>query len=345
MNDIFKSGLNSSLEHLRGFAVSIIFYNFIKSGLYAEIKKGNTTVKAISDRLHMNPVRIKAILNFLRAERLLSYNNDSDMWCLNKEAEALYLAEGWLELLVGGYGNTVLQLTDNLHSEIPITRNFQAVGSGSCKMSNFGAFPLLQSMFSSFNTNITDKYAIIDFGCGDGAALATFLKHLPNSIGYGFEYTDESIQNAKQYLSTANLANKTSLYKFEENVFFDKVLSIPTDYKKCIVFSFVLHEILGQHGDGYLQDFLVKIRELLKPHALLIIEVDYNIDKALEKDPVYALGYYNLYNLLHDFTGQKLETIDYWRTLFSKTGFEIKKMSPISESIDPTNLEIGFYLE
>ena len=57
-----------------------------------------------------------------------------------------------------------------------------------------------------------------------------------------------------------------------------------------------------------------------------------------------GLAYYNPYYLLHSFTEQRLETIEYWKQVFREAGLTIVAVEHPDKDYDSLELKVGFLL-
>jgi 2-ketoarginine methyltransferase len=110
------------------------------------------------------------------------------------------------------------------------------------------------------------------------------------------------------------------------------------------VLGFVLHEILGQDGERGVIDFLSEIRRENPGAHVVVIEVSDQIHDRTQMQHGLARSYYNPYYLLHYFTNQKLETHEYWLSVFARAGFEVLARATTSAEVDSTGLELGYLL-
>ena len=101
---------------------------------------------------------------------------------------------------------------------------------------------------------------------------------------------------------------------------------------------------MAQDGEQGVINFLLKLNKHFPDAKLIVVEVDDAFGSAsIYSDPIY-LGYYNPYFLLHHFTQQKLEKVEFWRKIFALAGLSIISENKIESVVDSTGLEIGFLL-
>jgi 2-ketoarginine methyltransferase len=125
----------------------------------------------------------------------------------------------------------------------------------------------------------------------------------------------------------------------------DYIAGLAQDERCVIVLSFVLHEILAQHGEGPLHELLSGFAQDPRVVGLVIVEVDPAPTNARLQDSASGRGYYNLYYLIHDNTKQRLMPHAFWERLFADCGFNLLAVEHISEKADPLRLEIVFLLK
>jgi 2-ketoarginine methyltransferase len=112
----------------------------------------------------------------------------------------------------------------------------------------------------------------------------------------------------------------------------------------CFLTAFVLQEILEQAGRSAVIQLLTSTFRRHPGASWIVIEVDHRPrDPGVMSHPL-GLGYYNPYYLIHALTEQRLETLDFWYSLFSEAGLAVAAVERPDPSIDSLGLKVGFLL-
>lgn len=301
---------------------------------YMHSKKKSST-QDIANSLALDPTRLEAFLLYLRNAGLV-LKDSNGLWSVSDKLVRMQVYQPWIEMMIGGYGITFLNLYDGLKDKnLILDRNEKYVGSGSCGISQFGALPLVKELIYKHELKCD---SVLDIGCGNGNYLYSLSQMLGKIEAYGIEPSEAVVLEANNYLSKLGVSHHIKVFKGSAKDF-DKVI---TEKPKVILICFVLHEILAQEGKQGVINFLKKIKNYFPLSKVVVIEIDEKFSEI--KNKKIEQGYYNPYFLLHFFTNQKLETADFWRNMFADIGFKILEEKKISNKLDDTGIEVGFLL-
>ena len=328
-----------TLEYIRNFCLISVLDNFFNLGIGEYInKKSSATLEDIAFDKKLDKERLEATLNYLKNEGFVSKNSKNE-WIITNCYKNIFPYKAWIEMMVGGYGQTFLNIDQGLYSKKKVLhRNIEKVSNGSCGISSFGALPLVKEVI--INNNISCK-TVADVGCGNGNYLIELSNLLGNIKALGIESNKKSANLANNFICKKNLSKKIKVIQNKGQEIPKSLIDFQPD---VVLICFVLHEILAQEGKEGVIKFLIKISTLLPNSKFIIIEVDdefYNSSNYL--DPIY-LGYYNPYFLLHFFTNQKLMKKAFWREVFKSSGLLILKEYNILSELDSTGIEVCFLL-
>jgi len=163
-------------------------------------------------------------------------------------------------------------------------------------MSSYGAFPAVCDMLDTFACSTPPL--VLDVGCGDGS-LGPFLKRRGSQLRYvGIE--DPRVTRSEPLRASSGPGSTGEESGIARVSLKDYVAGLAQDERCVIVLSFVLHEILGQHGEGPLRELLSGFAQDPRVVGLVIVEVDAAPTNARLQDSASGRGYYNLYFLIHD---------------------------------------------
>ena len=332
----FENYLIEAIQPIRNFALASSIYHLFETGIFDQIHDW-CEIKDLVCNLELEEQKLVGFLLYLNNEKIIIIKDGKTK--LTKKGLSFALARSWYTMLIGGYGNTFLQIGDCLKQNTGFAdRDIVKVGVGSCGISYYDAFPLTKKLLNYLDL---PPKSICDLGCGNGMYLTEFYKYFGDIEMEGIEPNEESCAVARQHIESHNLSNKIKIHCNNAVDFICKELSNPPD---VFILGFVLHEIFAQSGKDKLLDFLLTIRNNFPSSHVVIIEVNNQIaNKSIMKHKL-SEAYYNPYYLLHYFTNQKLEKSEFWEDVFQQSGFEIVASASTDKNIDSTGLEIGYLL-
>jgi 2-ketoarginine methyltransferase len=137
-----ESKLVASLEPFKGFVESCVLYGLRKTAMLEDLVRGETFSDLVSSR-EMDAARMKAVQHFLITADYLDPHTDR----ATQKLKDVFDARGLYEMMIGGYGETFLNLSDGFPGRsAPVARNGEWVGRGSCEMSKHDSLPVIQQM-------------------------------------------------------------------------------------------------------------------------------------------------------------------------------------------------------
>lgn len=337
MSSSTEMRLIEALQPIRSFVVAAAIQHLFHSGLYDALGTTDHDEAAVIARLELEPARAEALLQFLRNEGYLGGANGR-VHMLDK-ARALAEFRGWYTMLIGGYGQTFLELGDKLRvGSASATRRADLVGIGSCAISHYDAIPLTRRLMAQIPGGVQ---RVLDLGCGNALYLVEFCKLFPQIEAWGVEPDRRGYEAAVALVEHAQLQRRIHLTCSGAVEFFHAPVDFAPD---LTVLGFVLHEILGQEGEAGVVAFLRQLTDRFPDIHLVVIEVDQKMADPSAMRHGLSLAYYNPYYLFHPFTRQRLETRAFWLALFQAAGLAVIAEDTVTPDVDSTGLELGFLL-
>ncbi|WP_035723624.1 2-ketoarginine methyltransferase [Bradyrhizobium sp. ARR65] len=325
MEKNFEAVLIEKLEPIRGFFLAQAIFHFFSSGLFDSLAEKPKSVGTLAAEHRLNSDRLTAFMQYLGNENIVVF--DGSIVQLTSSAREFGQYRPWYELLVGGYAETLLQISDTLCGAGFASRCDRLVGQGSCGISEYDAIPLVQNLLTRLPSAALE---IIDLGCGDGRFAARILDGLPDSNGIGVDVSPPETSPHERL-------------KIEQASALDYVQRLAprlqSEPPSVVVVAFVLQELLGQAGRPTVVEFLRTLR--VKGRFVAVVEVDYRPTDPRVMRHGLGRAYYNPYYLLHNLTAQRLAPIDFWEALFLEAGFRPIASGEVSFEIDSTGLEFG----
>jgi 2-ketoarginine methyltransferase len=335
--NVTEDQLVASLQPLRGFVLASTIQHLFATGLYDELRaRGDVDVGELAEALGYERERLDALLTFLRHEDIVTYTGARVS--LGERATDLAEVRAWYEMMIGGYAETFLQMGDRLRAGSPsATRNGGLVASGSCGISMHDSLPIVRRLLTDSSR---DYRELLDLGCGSGVYLTELTSWYPRLRAVGIEPSQEAVEAARRWVDAAGLGDRIDV-QLADAVSFLESRTVRPD---LVLLCFVLHEILGQRGEAGVRALLTTLFDTNPDADLVIIDVDHRWrDEAAMRRPL-AVAYYNAYFLLHPFTQQRLERIDYWERLFASCGLQVADRLTTDPQLDSTGFEIGWLL-
>lgn len=330
--------LIDALQPIRAHVVATCIYHLFKSGLYDSIyEQGPISARELAQTHGFEPERLVALLLFLSNEGLLERREPG--FALSDQGRALRDFRGWYTMLIGGYGETFLQLGDKLGLGAgPAERNAGLVGEGSCAISHYDAIPLTRSLMQEMPGR---GRRMLDLGCGNAAYLVEFCKAYPDTMAIGVEPSADGCRYAEELVAQHGLSDRITIVNDDAQGLLKRTLPFEPD---LLVFGFVLHEVLGQSGPAGVLELLSFVARRFAGSHVAVIEVDGRMDDPGVFEHGLGLAYYNAYFLLHPFTAQRLARASYWEEMFERAGFDVVAKQTVDHDVDSTDLELGYLL-
>ncbi|HVG59544.1 MAG TPA: 2-ketoarginine methyltransferase [Hyalangium sp.] len=329
--------LIEALQPIRQYVIATAVYHLFDTGLFDALSRPEAVpLRELCERHHFDSVKLEALLKFLRNEGYVV--EQESRYALSAKGRALADFRGWYTMMIGGYGNTFLQLGKKLDRDGGwATRDGEKVGVGSCGISHYDAIPLTRRLMEK----VPHGRRMLDLGCGNGLYLVEFCKAMPHIEAWGVEPHPEGYKAAVELVRRHELEHRIQLTCSSAVEFLASPFEWNPDF---VVLGFVLHEVLAQEGEAAVIELLDRLTQRFPELNLIVIEVDYRIDDPRAMQHGLSLAYYNSYYLLHPFTRQRLETEPFWDRLFERGHLEIVAKDRVSADVDSTGLTIGYLL-
>ena len=334
-----EARLVEALQPIRGFALASSLQHLFALGLYDLLNDRSSTgmtAAQISVERSWEPARVRQLLFFLTCEGVLERSGET--YGLSPKAHAIAEFRSWYEMLIGGYGETFLQMGEKLSlGSSAASRNGLAVGRGSCGISFLHSIPMVEELLSVIEQPVK---LILDLGCGSAAYLTTLCTKRPELRCVGVEPDSGAFAAAEQEVTNAGLSDRINLVQLGCLDFVESGNCTPD----VTLLAFVIHEILGQEGRSGVERLLGSIFAAAPDSYLIVVDINYKSDETAPMRHALATAYYNSYFLLHPFTSQRLERDIYWEDLFDALGLEIVARASADPDMDSTGFPCGWLL-
>jgi 2-ketoarginine methyltransferase len=331
----FQRRLIDNIQPIRHFFLAQVLHHALDLRVFSALaEEPGIELKALADRLDLDPQRLLGLLLFLQNE---GYVVDERGWLLTGRGSELPVFAPWYEMLVGGYAPTMQQLGDVLRPGAGwAARDTTRVGAGSCGIGVYDAAPVVQQLIGSAGREIT---TLIDLGCGDAGFLIDVLLEHPGLRGVGVEPNLESVERARTLRAGRGVCDRLDL--FEGTAADVDKLELPALGRgACFMTAFVMQEMLEQEGETAVEEMLRNTFQAYPEARWLVVEMDYRPDAPLMAHGL-ALAFYNPYFLIHTVTEQRLESREWWNAMFARAGLTSMMSAYPDDRADTTGLQFG----
>lgn len=334
-----EQDLIAAIEPIRGFVLASMTYHFFDSGLFDYLRaRPAASLTRIATDLRLNVKKLRGLLDYLVNENLVARHEEEYRLC--ERAVQLHRFKGWYTMLIGGYGNTFLQMGSVLGSDTQwASRDAAKVGIGSCEISHYDAMPLTRSLMAQSPRRGCN---LLDLGCGNALYLAEFCRSDPDLRALGVEPDRGGYEAGLRTIDQYGLSDRVSLVNMGAVEFMRSDIRFEPDF---LILGFVLHEIVGSEGRASTVEFLRSIVHRFPRIRLIVIEVDERSREPHVMRHGLSRAYYNPYYLLHNFTRQQLLPHSEWLKIFAEARLELLTSETTSDQVDSTRLEIGYLLQ
>lgn len=330
--------LVEALQPVRGMFLAQAIEFGLRSGLLERIDAASVPVADLAANLGWSGERLRGLLRYLAVEGVVTDPEGSP--ALTARGREMLTFRPWYELLVGGYGLSLVELDELMLSEQTFAdRDAAMVGKGSCGISRYDAIPMVRRLLTEVVAERPDG-VLIDLGCGDGTFLLDLCAEL-GLPGVGVDPHGPSVKAGRDQAVSRGLADRV---QFDTVTAEDFVKSRANDRDQIFIAAFSLQEVLEQQGRGAVVSTVRSVLDAPDSH-LVVVEVDHRPLGPSVMHHGLGIAYYNPYYLLHQVTEQRLETQGFWADVFAEAGATVVAEATTDPGVDSTGLELGYLLK
>ena len=328
----FHRRLIQALEPVRQVFLAQTILAMLDSGIASSLCSRGYDPDELGKVLGLQPERVVALLLYAVNENLV-IQQGTKFVASDRLRELLEFAP-WYELLIGGYGRTLLDLPSLLQGHQYGARDVTRVGHGSSGISKYDTIPVVLQLLNS----LPSLKVVADLGSADASYLLHICRAFPGVQGVAVEPDFGSAEQAKKIIAEEEMTQRISVY----NERIQEFVKVHNDID-CYILAFVLQEVLAQEGREHVVSLLRTLMGKSLHVHLVVVEVDYKPRSARLR---MGLGrsYYNPYFLLHELTKQQLCDRAEWLSIFSDAGCRVVTSAYPSDEVDPTHFEEAFLL-
>jgi ubiquinone/menaquinone biosynthesis C-methylase UbiE len=167
---------------------------------------------------------------------------------------------------------------------------------------------------------------VLDLGCGS-ARMLTRICELDEKIhGVGLDRDRNSCAVARETVQRAGLTDRLTIVQGDAS----DLAALPPDVVQgvdTVTVMFLLHEILRQRGRAGTVALLRQIAELVgEGGRLVMVEVSGTTEPAYREQLLFVPEY----ELLHEYTNQRLAARSEWEAMAAEAGMEVTAVLPVN---------------
>lgn len=241
---------------------------------------------------------------------------------LSERGHSLAPYFGYLPMHVGAYQPVLTALEDLIRG-----RERYGAGIRRDEAEMLGGMTALEEHVLGRLTDLTGGATfgkVLDLGCGSGRMLSRILELNPTVTGVGIDWEQTAVDDATRSLARAGLAGRATVLRGDAASVGDLPASV-TSGTDLIIAMFVMHEIYRQKSGPGVIGCLRDIAALLGTAGrLLMVEVS-RIEPVA---PRPGLRFIPEYQLIHEFSNQRLAGQQAWRDMLSEAGLTVLRTEP-----------------
>lgn len=236
----------------------------------------------------LNERYVREWLGALVTSKIIDYDHRSSLYSLTKEKAAFLTKDGIYNFASSMQFIPVLAYVEDQIVDcfvkgggVPYEsfNRFHAVMAEESQQTVLSALldkilPMIPQLEEKLKTGIR----VLDIGCGSGKAINLMAQTFPNSEFYGYDISEEVIQNAKNESKKLGLANvifeKHDVSKFRREKYFDLITAFD-----------------AIHDQAEPQSVLENIKRSLKPDGVFLMQ-DIRASSKLENNMEHSLAPY-----------------------------------------------------
>ncbi|MGB0855989.1 MAG: methyltransferase domain-containing protein [Nitrosopumilus sp.] len=246
-----------------------------------------STSQKIATTAGLNERYVREWLGSLVTSKIIDYIPDSSLYSLTKEKAEFLTRDGsynfassmqWIPALAYVEDNIIDCFEKGGGVSYELFKRFHTVMAEESQQTVLPALideilPIIPT-FEKFKSGIK----VLDVGCGSGGAINLMAKSFPNSHFTGYDFSSESIQNAKNEAQKLGINNvlfeKQDVSNFSKNGYFDIITAFDSI-----------------HDQAKPDIVLANIKKALKPDGIFLMQ-DIRASSKLENNMEHSLAPY-----------------------------------------------------
>lgn len=267
-----------------------------------------------------DPGLLRAVLGYLVVRGY--FDTDGDYFQLSERGRRIAPYFGYLPMHVGAYEPVLQAIEDLITSRKVYGKDLRRTETEMLD----GLTELEEHVLSRLAdmTGGTRFGKVLDLGCGSARMLSKLLQRNPGVHGVGIDWEQAAVDDAQRTLAETGLTDRASVLRGDAG----RIRELPPralDGVDLVVAMFVMHEIYRQRSRPGVIECLENIASTIGHEGLLLmVEVS-----RIEPDrPRPGLRFIPEYQLIHDFSNQRLASQEDWREMLAEAGMSVLRVEP-----------------
>jgi SAM-dependent methyltransferase len=267
-----------------------------------------------------DPGLLRAVLGYLVVRGY--FDADGDYFQLSERGRRIAPYFGYLPMHVGAYEPVLGALEDLISARKVYGRDLKRT-----EAEMLGGMTALEEHVLGRLADMTGGTSfgkVLDLGCGSARMLSKLLQRNPGVQGIGIDWEQTAVDDAQRTLAETGLTDRATVMRGDAS----RIRDLPAqalDGVDLVVAMFVMHEIYRQRSRSGVIECLENIAATIGATGmLLMVEVS-----RIEPDkPRPNLRFIPEYQLIHDFSNQRLASQDTWREMLASAGMTVLRTEP-----------------
>lgn len=230
---------------------------------------------------------------------------------------------GYLSTLIGAYEPVFARIEELVGGKVlygrDIVRSHEEMARGLTALEDRLMGAVIDMVGDTVGT-------VLDLGCGSARMLARIVQQSDGIRGIGVDRDPNSCAVARETVRRENLEDRITIVQGDAG----DVASLPPGLREdvdTVTVMFLLHEILGQRGRASTVALLSEIAALVGPGGRLVM-----VEVSGAAEPVYQadLSFVPEYELIHNYTNQRLAPRPEWEAMVDEAGMKVECIAPVN---------------
>ena len=280
-------------------------------------------VRALGAERGVDPGQVRPLLDYLVIRGFFE-KESADGYRLTERGRAARPFYGYLSTMVGAYEPVFARIEGLITGTLAYGKDV----SRSHEEMVRGLTALEDRMMGTVTDAVRDSggRTVLDLGCGSARMLSHICALDPAIRAVGVDRDPESCAVARETVRREGLDGRMTILQGDAG----DVAALPADVVSevdTVTVMFLLHEILRQRGREGTVQLLRDIAELIgEGGRLVMVEVSGTTEPAYRENLLFVPEY----ELLHEYTNQRLAARPEWEAMVADAGMRVVDVLPVN---------------
>lgn len=308
--------------YTEGYFVTKSLLALWRLGVLDAAAEGEVDPDKISHDKGFDSRLLRAMLDYLVVRGIFTVNGGSGTYVFSDRGKELAPYYGYLPMHVGAYEPIFGHYEEVLRGELVYGENLRRA-----EHELVGGMSAMEEHLLARLTALMEEIqfrGVLDMGCGSGRMLSNVLRRNPDLQGVGVDQAAEACAKARHNLAAEGMSDRTTIMHGDASKLHDLPADVLTDVD-LVIAMFVMHEIHWQQSREGVLSCLRDISRVIGPDGrFLMVEVSRTSgDRARP-----GLRFIPEYQLVHEFSHQRLAGEAEWREMLDEAGLEVLRTEP-----------------